>query len=268
MQVPTAQVGGGATARFFLIFKAMANDPPVTGRIPENEVTTSYFIYKGYRLGLLLSHCNPEMTTMKLYYAPGACSLSPHIALIESGLPFSIERVDFNTRRTETGEDYAAVNVRGYVPALRLDSGDVLTEGAAIVQFIADKAPASGLAPQAGTLERARLQEALNFIASELHKAFSPLFRPATDEQGKQDARKAVALRLGQVEAMLSDGRAYLLGERFSVADGYLFTVVSWSGHAGIALDPWPKLQAFMGRLAQRPSIRQAIAAEGLPQAA
>jgi len=205
---------------------------------------------------------------MKLYYAPGACSLSPHIALIESGLPFSIEKVDIRTSRTEVGEDYAAINARGYVPALRLDSGDVLTEGAAIVQFIADRAPASGLAPQAGTLERARLQEALNFVASELHKAFSPLFRPGTDEQGKHDARKAVALRLGQVEAMLSDGRLHMLGERFSVADGYLFTVVNWSGHAGIALDPWPKLQAFMARMAQRPSVRQAMAAEGLLQAA
>lgn len=205
---------------------------------------------------------------MKLYYAPGACSLSPHIALIEAGLPFAIEKVDTSTRRTESGEDFSAVNARGYVPALRLDSGEVLTEGAAIVQFIADHAPAAGLAPKAGTLERARLQEALNFIASELHKAFSPLFRPGTDEQGRQDARKAVALRLGQVEAMLSDGRPHLLGEAFSVADGYLFTVVNWSGHAGIALDPWPKLEAFMARLSQRPSVRQAMAAEGLLQAA
>ncbi len=205
---------------------------------------------------------------MKLYYAPGACSLSPHIALIESGLPFSIEKVDIGAGRTEAGEDYAAINSRGYVPALRLDGGDVLTEGAAIVQFIADRAPAAGLAPEAGTLERARLQEALNFIASELHKAFSPLFRPGTDEQGKQDARKAVALRLGQVEAMLSDGRHHLLGEGFSVVDGYLFTVVNWCGHVGIALDPWPNLQAFMARMAQRPSVRQAMAAEGLLQAA
>ncbi len=205
---------------------------------------------------------------MKLYYAPGACSLSPHIALIESGLPFSLEKVDIGAGRTETGEDYAAVNARGYVPALRLDSGEVLTEGAAIVQFIADRAPAAGLAPQAGTLERARLQEALNFIASEVHKAFSPLFRPATDEQGKDDARKAVARRLGQVEAMLSDGRSHLLGDAFSVADGYLFTVVNWTGHVGIALDPWPKLQGFMARLAQRPAVRQAMAAEALPQAA
>ncbi len=205
---------------------------------------------------------------MKLYYAPGACSLSPHIALIESGLPFSLEKVDVGAGRTEAGEDYAAINARGYVPALRLDSGEVLTEGAAIVQFIADRAPAAGLAPQAGTLARARLQEALNFIASEVHKAFAPLFRPGTDEQGKEDARKAVARRLGQVEAMLSDGRDYLLGDAFSVADGYLFTVVNWTGHVGISLDPWPRLQGFMARLARRPAVRRAMAAEGLLQAA
>lgn len=210
---------------------------------------------------------NPEIT-MKLYYSPGACSLSPHIALIEAGLPFTIEKVDTGASRTETGDDFTAINARGYVPALRLDSGDVLTEGAAIVQFIADLRPAAGLAPPAGTLARARLHEALNFIASELHKAFAPLFRPATDEPGKEQARSAVAKKLDQVEAMLSDGRPHLLGDGFSVADGYLFTVVNWTGHVGVALDPWPNLRGFMARMAQRPAVRQAMAAEGLAEAA
>lgn len=201
---------------------------------------------------------------MKLYYAPGACSLSPHIALREAGLPFTLEKVDTKTRTTETGADFTAVNPRGYVPALQLDSGEVLTEGAAVVQYIADLKPEAGLAPKAGTLARARLQEELNFIASELHKAFSPLFNPAISDSARSEAREKVARRLGDVESKLADGRPYLLGEEFSVADGYLFAVTNWTGHRDIALDPWPRLQAFMARVGGRDSVRQAMQAEGL----
>ncbi len=203
---------------------------------------------------------------MKLYYSPGACSLSPHIALREAGLPFSLERVDTKTGQTEAGTPFATINSKGYVPALQFANGDVLTEGAAIVQYIADQKPDSGLAPKSGTLERARLQEALNFIATELHKAFSPLFRATTSDEGKAAARDVVARRLDHVEKALADGRSYLMGERFSVADAYLFVVANWAGHVAIALDPWPKLQAFMARVGQRESVQQAMRAEGLIQ--
>lgn len=201
---------------------------------------------------------------MKLYYAPGACSLSPHISLREAGVSFDLEKVDTSTRRTERGADYLSINPKGYVPALQLDGGEVLTEGAAVVQFIADSHPDAGLAPAGGTLKRARLQEHLNFIASELHKAFTPLFDPSAPEAAKQVAPAAVARRLDHVERLLADGRAHLLGERFSVADAYLFTVASWTGPTGIGLDRWPRLASFVARVAARPSVQAAMRAEGL----
>jgi glutathione S-transferase len=201
---------------------------------------------------------------MKLYYAPGACSLSPHISLREAGAAFDLERVDTKTRTTQSGADYLAINPKGYVPALQLDGGEVLTEGAAVVQFIADRHPAAGLAPANGSLERARLQEHLNFIASELHKAFTPLFDPSAPEAAKQAAPAAVARRLDHIERLLADGRAYLMGERFSVADAYLFTVASWTGPTGIGLDRWPRLAAFVARVAVRPAVQAAMRAEGL----
>lgn len=201
---------------------------------------------------------------MKLYYAPGACSLSPHISLREAGVSFDLEKVDTSTRRTESGADYLSINPKGYVPALQLDGGEVLTEGAAVVQFIADSHPDAGLAPAGGTLERARLQEHLNFIASEMHKAFTPLFDPSAPEAAKQAAPAAVARRLDHVERLLADGRAHLLGERFSVADAYLFTVASWTGPTGIGLDRWPRLASFVARVAARPSVQAAMRAEGL----
>lgn len=200
---------------------------------------------------------------MKLYYAPGACSLSPHISLREAGVPFDLERVDLASRKTASGEDFSKINPKGYVPALRLDDGEVLTEGAAMVQFIADRHPLAGLAPANGTLERARLQEHLNFIASELHKAFSPLFGAPTEE-AKQVAVANVVRRLDHVERVLGDGRLYLLGERFSVADAYLFTVANWTGPTGIGLDRWPHVAAFVARIAARPSVQAAMRAEGL----
>lgn len=201
---------------------------------------------------------------MKLYYAPGACSLSPHIALREAGLPFTLEKVDTKTKKTETGADFTAVNPRGYVPALQLDSGEVLTEGAAIVQYVADLKPEAEIAPKAGTLARARLQEELNFVATELHKGFAPLFNAAASDSAKSEAKEKLARRLGDVESKLADGRSYLLGERFSVADAYLFVVTNWANHTGVALDAWPKLGAFRQRLAERAAVKQAMQAEGL----
>lgn len=201
---------------------------------------------------------------MKLYFAPGACSLSPHIALREAGLPFTLEQVDIFTGKTAGGEDFAATNPKGYVPALKLDDGSVLTEGAAIVQYIADLAPSVGLAPRPATLERARLQEWLNFLASELHKAFSPLFRPGTDEAGRQEARAAIARRLGHIETELADGRSYLLGDAFSVADIYLFVIAGWAEGKDIPLSAWPRLTALLERVASRDSVREALNAERL----
>ncbi|WP_411352983.1 glutathione transferase GstA (plasmid) [Leisingera aquaemixtae] len=203
---------------------------------------------------------------MKLYYKPGACPLASHIALYETGRPFDIEAVDTAAGRTESGADYRAINPKGYVPALGLDDGSILTEGAAVLQYIADSHPAAGLAPAAGTLARARMQEQLNWIGSELHKAFSPLFREGTPEAGKDDARSAVAGKFDLIEAQLEDGREWLVENRFSVADAYLFVVSNWANFTGIDLARWPNLAAFAGRCAARPSAQAAMRAEGLIQ--
>lgn len=199
---------------------------------------------------------------MKLYYSPGACSLSPHIVLRELGCDFALERVDTTTKKTETGQNFLSINSKGYVPALQLDNGEVLTEGAAIVQYLADARPDAGLVPAPGTIERARLQEQLNFIASELHKAFSPLFGGKDSE--KPAAIDRVALKLDQVEATLADGRPYLLGDDFTVADAYLFVVSGWTRPTGIGLDRWPNLRAHHQRIAARPNVQAALRAEGL----
>ena len=200
---------------------------------------------------------------MKLYYSPGACSLSPHIALAEAGLAYTTEQVDLKTKKTESGADFFAVNPSGYVPALVLDDGQVLTEGPAIVQYIADLAPARKLAPPAGTLERVRLQEALNFISTELHKSFSPLFNPAAPEDWKTLTRGLIGRRLDVVEQKLA-GRDYLLGD-FSVADGYLFTVVGWGRLVNLDVrEGRPLLAAYLKRVAARPAVQQALREEGL----
>lgn len=203
---------------------------------------------------------------MKLYYAPGACSLSPHIALREAGLPVTLEKVDLVAGKTETGTDYAAVNPKGYVPALQFDDGAVLTEGAVIARYIADLAPDSDLAPKPGSFERVRLEEIMNFIGSELHKSYTPLFLPDTTEEGKTAARARIARKLAYLESILADGRDCLLGERFSVADGYLFTIVNWSESRGVPLDAFPKLRAFMARIGARAGVQEAMRAEGLLQ--
>ncbi len=199
---------------------------------------------------------------MKLYYSPGACSLSPHIALREAGLKFDLVRVDLATKRTEAGDDFRAVNPNGYVPVLILDDGMVLMEGPAIVQYVADQAPGKHLAPENGTLPRYRLQSLLNFISTELHKSFTPLFNPAASEDWKQSAREVIAERLTYLQGQMAG--PYLLGEQFSVADGYLFTVLGWCKYVNFDLSPWPRLGEYLGRIAARPAVLEALKAEGL----
>ena len=200
---------------------------------------------------------------MKLYYSTGACSLSPHIVLREAGFPFELEKVNLASKKTANGDDYLAVNPKGYVPALRLDSGEVLTEGPAIVQYLADKAPEKQLAPAAGSMERYRLIEWLNFISTEVHKTFSPMFKPNTPEETKQASRDTLSARLEIVEKQLQ-GRDYLTGNQFSVADAYLFTVLCWARPMKFDLGRWPSVQAYMQRVAARPAVHEAMKAEGL----
>lgn len=200
---------------------------------------------------------------MKLYFSPGACSLSPHIVLHEAGLRFDLEKVVLSTKLTESGADYRKINPKGYVPALQLDNGEVLTEGPAIVQYLADLVPQMQLAPAAGTLERYRLVEWLNFISTEVHKGFSPLFRPTTPEQTKQAALTTLATRFDYLAGHLED-REFLVGRRFTVADAYLFTVLNWTGYVKVELDRWPALQAYKERMAARPAVRAAMHEEGL----
>ena len=200
---------------------------------------------------------------MKLYYAPGACSLSPHIVLREIGADFTLDKVDLKARKTESGADFLAINPNGYVPALQLDDGSVLTEGPAIVQYLADRKPAAKLAPANGSAERYQLQSMLNFISTELHKQFSPLFDPATPEEARKAQVERIAKRLGFVEKRL-EGRPYLSGDQFTVADAYLFTIVNWASFVKMDLSPWPNVKAYRKRIAERPATQAALKAEGL----
>lgn len=200
---------------------------------------------------------------MKLFYSPGACSLAIHIVLRELDLPFELERVDTKTGRTETGADYEAVNPKGKVAALQLDDGAVLTESAALLQYVGGLKPAAGLVPQ-DLLARARLQEQLNFIASELHSAFSPLFNPSTSPENREAATARVSDRLDRVEALFADDRTFVLGDAYSVADAHLFVVAGWAAPTGIGLDRWPRIKEHGARIAGRPAVREAMAAEGL----
>jgi glutathione S-transferase len=203
---------------------------------------------------------------MKLYYATGTCSLSPHIVAREAGIPLALERVDIskNPHRTETGADFTEINPKGYVPALRLDDGALLTEGVAIVQYLADQVPDSGLAPPAGTMERYRLQEWLTFISSELHKMFSPwLFHPEHGELAQRVAKEKIAQRLAFVDSGLAT-KTFLMGDRFTAADAYCFTIVGWSSFARIGLAQYPNLRAYMDLIADRPKVREAMRAEGM----
>ena len=201
---------------------------------------------------------------MKLYYKPGACSLASHIVLREIGEDFELESVDTDTQKTDTGADFTQINPKGYVPVLRLDDGQVLTEGAAVLQYIADQHPEADLVPKPGTLERARLQEHLNFVSSELHKAFGPFFSSSASDEEKQAAKAKVERRMDHFESIFSDGRKYLLGNEFSVSDAYFFVVASWAEPTGIGLDKWPNVVAFSARVASREKVQQAMRAEGL----
>jgi glutathione S-transferase len=204
---------------------------------------------------------------MKLYYSPGACSLSPNIVLREAGLPFELVKVDTKAKKTEAGEDFLAINPKGVVPVLKLDSGEVLTEGPAIVQYAADKAGNTDLAPKAGTMERARLQEWLNYITSELHKQFTPMFKPNTPAEYKTIAKENVEKAFAYIDKQLA-GKEYLLGKTFSVADAYLFVVTNWRRFHNIDISALKNLSAFMERVAARPKVKEAMQAEGLLKAA
>jgi glutathione S-transferase len=207
---------------------------------------------------------------MKLYYSPGACSLSPHIVLREAGLPFDLVKVDLKSKKTESGDDFGTLNPKGYVPVLELDSVagqsiERLTEGPAVVQYIADRVPSKKLAPPNGTLERARLQEWLNFISTELHKNFAPLFSPATPEDYQRQLKERIVNRLSYVDQSLTRSKKpYLLGDDFSVADAYLFVVTSWTSKMGIDIKGLTKVVEYMGRVRERPAVAAALRAEGL----
>ncbi len=200
---------------------------------------------------------------MKLYYSPGACSLSPHIVAHELGLPLTLEKVDTKTKRTETGRDFWQINPKGYVPALELDNGEVLTEGPAIVQYLVDQKGNTALAPANGTLARARLQEMLNYITSEIHKSYSPLFKDDTPEATRAERKAYLHKRYDLIEKILAR-QTWLLGAAFTVADAYLFTVTRWAAAVKLDISAFPALQAFQERVAERSAVKAAMLAEGL----
>ncbi len=204
---------------------------------------------------------------MKLYYSPGACSLSPHIALLEAGLPYDLVKVDVRAKKLENGDDYLAVNPKGQVPALRLDSGEVVTEGPVIVQMIADKVADKHLAPTRDSAERYKLLEWLNFITTELHKNFSPLFNPAIPDDVKKFFADRIMGKFKYIESQLAD-RDYLMGKHFTVADGYLYTMMRWADGHKLDLSALTNLMATTARIAARPKVQEALAKEGLLKAA
>src|SRR5690349_1884099 len=200
---------------------------------------------------------------MKLYYMPGACSLSPHIVAREAGIDLKLVKVDGKTKRTEEGADFLAINPKGYVPALELDDGQLLTEGPAIVQYLADQKPASGLALANGTLARYRLQEMLGYINSEIHKSYSPLLKPDTPEATRAERKEYLTRRYQLSEAVLAK-QPYLLGDKFTAADVLLFTVTNWAKHVQLDLAAFPSLLALQKRVAERSAVQAALEAEGL----
>jgi glutathione S-transferase len=202
---------------------------------------------------------------MKLYYWPGACSLSPHIVSREAGIDLQLAELDRAQRKTQDGTVLSTVNPKNQVPVLELDNGQRLTEGPVIVQYLADQKPGSGLVPPPGTMERYRVQEWLNFITSELHKTFGPLFRPSTPEEFKKISREYLAQRFDWIDKQLAS-KKYLMGDTFTVADAYLFTVLRWSPRVGIDLSKWPNIEAYLDRVAARPKVKEAMKAEGLLQ--
>ncbi len=204
---------------------------------------------------------------MKLYYAPGACSLSPHIALLEAGLPYDLVKVDLRAKKLENGDDYLQVNPKGQVPALGLDNGEVVTEGVVIIQMIADQARDKQLAPGRDTAERYKLQEWLNFITTELHKNFSPLFQPAIPDEVKTFFRDRLMSKFKYIDSQLA-GRDYLMGNQFTVADGYLFVMLAWADRLNLDVSGLSNLMAYKARVAARPKVKEALTKEGLLKAA
>jgi glutathione S-transferase len=204
---------------------------------------------------------------MKLYYSPGACSLSPHIALLEAGLPYDLVKVDLRAKKVENGDDYLKVNPKGQVPALVMDNGELLTEGPVIVQVIADKAAGKNLAPSRDSTERYKLQEWLNYITGELHKNFGPMFSPVLGDEAKAFFKDRVMGKFKYLEGVLAD-RDYLMGKQFTVADGYLFTMLTWADRMKFDLSAMPNLLAYKARIAARPKVQEALAKEGLMKAA
>ena len=204
---------------------------------------------------------------MKLYYAPGACSLSPHIALLEAGLPYDLVKVDLRAKKLENGDDYLKVNPKGQVPALALDSGELVTEGPVIVQMIADKAAGTNLAPARDSADRYKLLEWLNFITTELHKNFGPMFSPVLADEAKAFFKERVMGKFKYVDSQLA-GRDYLMGQHFTVADGYLFTMLTWADRMKFDLSAFPNLLAYKARVAARPRVQEALTKEGLTKAA
>ena len=203
---------------------------------------------------------------MKLYYSPGACSLSPHIALLEAGLPYELVKVDVRAKKLENGDDFLKVNPKGQVPALALDSGELITEGPVIVQMIADRAAGKNLAPAQGSTERYKLLEWLNFITTELHKNFSPLFAPVLSDDTKAFFKDRLMAKFKYIDGQLA-GRDYLLGNPFTVADGYLFTMLAWADRMKFDLSGLPNLVAYKARVAARPKVQEALTKEGLKMA-
>ena len=201
---------------------------------------------------------------MKLYFFPGACSLSPHVVARELGIELTLDKVDLASKKTSSGRDFSAINPKGYIPALELDGGEVLTEGPAIVQYLADQKPEAKLVPPPGTMARYRVQEMLGYINSELHKSYSPLFNPKTSPEQRQEREEYLRKRYGVIEAALAKG-PYLFGEQFTVADAYLFTVTNWSNFVKLDLSAFPNLLAYQRRVAARPAVQAAMRAEGLP---
>lgn len=198
---------------------------------------------------------------MKLYYSPGACSLSPHIALHEAGLSHDLVKVDLRAKTLADGSDFTKINPKGQVPALALDNGEVLTEGPAVVQWIADHASGKGLAPANGTPERYRLQEWLNFVSTDLHKSFGPLFNPSMPDEAKTIFRNMIMAKLKLVDQALA-GKDYLMGKSFTVVDGYLFTILTWAEKMKFDLSGLPNVTAFKARVAARPAVQAALQAE------
>jgi glutathione S-transferase len=204
---------------------------------------------------------------MKLYYSPGACSLSPHIALLEAGLPHELVKVDLRAKKLENGDDYLKVNPKGQVPALALDSGELVTEGPVIVQMIADRAAGKNLAPARDSAERYKLLEWLNYVGTELHKNFGPMFSPVLSDDAQSFFKDRVMGKFRYLDGVLA-GRDYLMGKQFTVADGYLFTMLSWADRMKFDLNAMPNLLAYQARVAARPMVQQALTKEGLMKAA